>query len=494
MQINNMEIIMKKLTGLVIILAVLILGGYYGMGILTERTVKKTVEVINQSNGLFADIQQYKRGWFCSDALVKWRLHVPERVVKDDDGKLQTTPAQDYEMEMPIKIYHGPIIYANKQVRFGMGFAQTVFPFPEKYNQQFNELFSQDSEKPQLNLSIFVNYLNKSTVELSIPSFKLIAKDGNGKFNWMGMDSTTSMSSNLDKVEGEIEFDGAEFSKDDTKLSLGKVTSEYDLHKTTTGLYLGQASFSLPSLAVVVKDQKMFEISELTLSSSSDIEDNLFSTHFSAVLKSLFANGQNYGPGEVEMSLRNLDAEVLAKINEQANAMQRGTDQERQQALMAMLPELPKLFSKGAEFEISKLSLKLPQGMIDGNLLITLPKGDSSNPFELIQKTQGNAKLKMPIEVVKQLMQQSIMQQMAKQPEMQQALIQQLQSSQGQSNQAEPTPEQIASMQVDKQINELEQSGLITVDGKDYVIEMSLSEGKFTVNGKPFDPSMMKFQ
>ncbi|WP_426741064.1 DUF945 family protein, partial [Pseudomonas aeruginosa] len=74
------------------------------------------------------------------------------------------------------------------------------------------------------------------------------------------------------------------------------------------------------------------------------------------------------------------------------------------------------------------------------------------------------------------------------------ALIQQLQSSQGQSNQAEPTPEQIASMQVDKQINELEQSGLITVDGKDYVIEMSLSEGKFTVNGKPFDPSMMKFQ
>lgn len=161
---------------------------------------------------------------------------------------------------------------------------------------------------------------------------------------------------------------------------------------------------------------------------------------------------------------------------------------------MAMLPELPKLFSKGAEFEISKLSLKLPQGMIDGNLLITLPKGDSSNPFELIQKTQGNAKLKMPIEVVKQLMQQSIMQQMAKQPEMQQALIQQLQNSQGQSNQAEPTPEQIAAMQVDKQINELEQSGLITVDGKDYVIEMSLSEGKFTVNGKPFDPSMMKFQ
>ncbi|KGP62351.1 hypothetical protein EP47_01705 [Legionella norrlandica] len=487
---------MKKLTGLVIILAVLILGGYYGMGFLTERTVKRTVEVINQSNGLFADIQQYKRGWFTSNAIIKWRLHVPERIVKDNEGNSQTIPAQDYQMDMPIKIYHGPFIFADNRPRFGMGYAQTVLPFPEKYNQQFNELFSTASQKPQLNLSIFVSYLNKSYVEMSLPSFKLISKDGNNKFDWMGMESTTSMSSNLDKVEGELDFDGVSFTntKEGAQLTVGKVTSEYDLHKTSGGLYLGEASFSLPALSVVVKDQKMFELNDFTLSSSSDIEDNLFNAHFNADMKSLFANGQNYGPGELEMSLRNLDAEVLARINEQANAMQKGTEQERQQALMAMLPELPKLFSKGAEFEISKLSIKLPQGTVEGNLLISLPKGDSSNPFDLIQKTQGNAKLKMPITVVKQLMQQSIMNQMSKQPEMQQALIQQLQSNQDQSNKTEPTTEQLASMQVDKQIQELEQSGIITVDGQDYVIEVSLDQGKFTVNGKPFDPSTMKFQ
>ena len=73
---------MKKLAGLIIILAVLILGGYYGMGVLTERTIKKNIEVINQSNGLFAQIEQYNRGWFSSDAKIKWRLHVPERWLK----------------------------------------------------------------------------------------------------------------------------------------------------------------------------------------------------------------------------------------------------------------------------------------------------------------------------------------------------------------------------------------------------------------------------
>ncbi|RUR16648.1 DUF945 domain-containing protein [Legionella sp. km535] len=484
---------MKKLTGLIIILAVLVLGGYYGMGVLTERTIKNNVQVINQSNGLLADIEQYNRGWFSSDAKIKWRLHVPERVVKDADGKSQTVAAQDYQMDMPLVIHHGPFILANKSLRFGMGYAETVFPFPEQYNKQFDEMFSKDSIKPQLDLSIFVNYLNHSTVELALPSFKLISKDGTGNFDWMGMESTTAMSSNLNKIDGDIVVSGMKISKDDTKVTLGKVTSEFDLHQTPAGLYLGEASFSLPAFDVVVKDQKMFEINELSLSSSSDIEDSLFSTHFNAEIKSLFANGKSYGPGQLEVSLRNLDADVLARINQQATAMQNGTDAERQQAMMAMLPELPKLFTKGAEFEISTLSLKLPEGTVDGSLLVTLPKGESTNPFELIQKVQGNAKLRVPTAVVKMLMQQSIMQQMANQPEMQQALIQQLQSNNPQTNSAAPTPEQLAAMQTEKQISSLEQSGLITLDGSDYVVEVSLEQGKVTVNGKPFDPSMLKF-
>ncbi|WP_298626417.1 YdgA family protein [uncultured Legionella sp.] len=485
---------MKKLTGLITILAVLVLGGYYGMGVLTENTIKKNVEVINQSNGLFADIQQYNRGWFSSDAKIKWRLHVPERVVKDSDGQSQTVAAQDYQMEMPLVIHHGPFIFANNRLRFGMGYAETKFPFPEQYNQQFDEMFSKDSMKPQLDLSIFVNYLNKSTVELALPNFKLISKDGTGNFDWMGMTSTTAMSSNMDKVVGDIVIKGMNIAKDDTKVIMGKMTSEFDLHQTPGGLYLGDATFTLPSFDVMVKDQKMFGISDFVLNSSSDIEEHLFNTHFTAGLQSVLANGQTYGPAEVEIALRNLDADVLARINQQATAMQNGTDAERQQAMMALLPELPKLFSKGAEFEISKLNVKLPQGVVDGSLLIALPKSETTNPFEMIQKIQGNAKLRVPTAVVKQLMQQSVMQQMAKQPEMQQALMQQLQSNDpAKANQPAPTPDQLAAMQTDKQIATLEQSGLITTDGSDYVIEIALEQGKFSVNGKPFDPSTLKF-
>ena len=483
---------MKKLAGLIIILAVLILGGYYGMGVLTEKTIKKDIAIINQSNQLFAQIEQYKRDWFSSDATVKWRLHIPERIVTED-GKSQTVPAQDYQMEMPIKIYHGPFIFANNHVKFGMGYAEVVFPLPDKYNQQFDEMFLKDSTKPKLDLSIFVNYMNKSTLDLSIPSFKLTSKDGKGHFDWMGMNSSTKISSNLNTVEGDIVIDGMKMSKEDINATLGKVSTDFDLHKTDAGLYLGNANFSLPSFNVMDKDKKIFDISDFTVSSDSDIEKHLFTTHFNVTVKSLTTNGQNFGPGDLEISLRNLDADVLADMNKQATAMQNGSDTERQKAMMALLPELPKLFSKGAEFEISKFSLKIPEGITEGNLLVSLPKGDNSNPFEMIQKIQGNAKLKMPKAVVKQLVQQSVIQQMSKQPDLQQALIQQMQSNQvQQATQPPPSPEQLAGMQADKQIGLWEQNGLITAQDSDYVTEISLDKGKFTVNGKPFDPAMMK--
>jgi uncharacterized protein YdgA (DUF945 family) len=493
-----MEKRMKKISGLiVVILAVLILGGYYGMGIITEKTIKKNIEAINQSNGLAAELSDYKRGFFTSTAAIKWRLHVPEREVKDANGQTQVIAAQDYRMEMPVRIDHGPIIWTDHKLLFGIGYAKSVVPMPVEYQEQFDALFSKESQKPQLDLSIFVNYQNKSKINAVIPAFKLLGKDGNGQFQWNGMTSTTNLSSGAEKVGGGIVIDGFQFNKDNSSITLGRVTSDYDLHQTLAGLYLGNANFSLPSFVVAGKDQKVFEIGDFVLSSDSNISEGLFYSHFNASLKSVLANGKTYGPGDVEVSLKNLDADVLAQINQQVSAMQNGTDAERQKAMLALLPQLPKLLSKGAELAISRLSMQLPEGQIQGSLSLSLPKGDGVNPFELFQKVRGNAKLKVPSVVVKDLMQRSLVKQMEAQPQMQQDLAQQLASTpeqpDAQGNQPTLTPEQVAAAQTDKQIAAMEKTGLVTLQGSDYVVEVNLEQGKFTVNGKPFDPAMMRF-
>lgn len=496
---------MKKFIGLVVILAALVLGSYYGMGYLTERKIKESLNIVNQSNGLTANIMQYDRGWFTSTATFDWRLQVPERVIQAADGQSQTIPAKDYKMQMPVTIYHGPIIFSKKGAKFGLGYAHTDLTLPADYAQQFNNLFTTESTKPTLGMSFFVSYLGNSSVETSIPAFKLFAKQGNAKLEWLGMTTSTTVSSNLDNVDGKITIDGLKFTKDQINTTMSTITSEYDLHKTKSGLFLGDASLSFPSFVVMSSNKKLFEIGQFDFHTDSGIEDGLFSSHLKTSLEKVVANDKTYGPGNLEVAIRNLDAEVLARLNQQAQQIQQGTDLERQKAMLSMLPELPKLFSKGAEFEITEMNFVMPQGTIEGNLMVSLPKGELGNPFELIQKIQGNGKLKVPAVVVKQIMTESIKQKMASQQQTtQQESTQQENAQQTQPENATAAANtqaasdstdvvQQASTLADKQLAAMVQSGVITQEGTDYMLEVSLNQGQLMVNGKPFSPAMLKF-
>ncbi|WP_028388202.1 YdgA family protein [Legionella fairfieldensis] len=500
---------MKKFMGLVGVVAALVLCAYFGMGYLTEKKVRENLNIVNQSNGISASVEQYQRGWLTSDAILNWRLHIPEHTVSSTGV---TVPAQDHQLRMPVKIYHGPIIFADKSIKFGLGYAYTHVPLPPRWSEQFNQFFSPDSTQPKLDLSMFVSYLNNTNVDATVPAFKILAKQGGSEFNWLGLTSSTTISSNLNKINGNITIDGLTFVKEPLKTTMSMVTSEYNLHrKNEYGLYLGDASLSFPSLTVMSGDKKLFELGQFDIQSDTNIEEGLFSSHFKTSLEKLLTNDKTYGPGHLEVAIRNLDAAVLVKINEQVNQLQQGTDAERQQALLTMLPELPKLFSKGAEFEVPEVNVVLPEGTIEGNLLISLPKADVGNPFELLQKIQGNGKLKVPASVVKNVLTESIKQKLLAPPPpqtIQQGIVQQMQ--QQQTNQAvvsgatvnsAPTTAvvnvaevmQQAATEADKQLASMVESGILSLQGSDYVVEMSLNQGQLTVNGKPFSPAMLNF-
>ncbi|KTC76810.1 YdgA family protein [Legionella brunensis] len=492
---------MKKFIGLVVILAALVLGSYYGMGYLTEQKVKESLNFINRSNGLAAQIVEYKRGWFTSKAMFDWRVHIPEQTIQNN-GQTQTIPAKDFKMQMPVTIYHGPVIFSNQGVKFGLGFAHTDLAMPPEYVEQFNSLFTNESTKPTLAISFFVNYLGNSSIDMSVPAFKLFAKEGNATFEWLGMSTSTNVSSDLDKVGGNITIDGLTFKKDQVNTKMSTITSEYNLHKTDKGLFLGDASLSFPSFVVMDSDKKLFELGQFDIHSDSDIEDGLFSSHFKTSVEKIITNDKTYGPGNLEVAIRNLDADALARLNTQAQQVQQGTDAERQRAMLAMLPELPKLFSKGAEFEITEMNFVMPQGTIEGSLMVSLPKGDMGNPFELIQKIQGNGKLRVPAVVVKQLVTESIKQKMmspqTQQNDQQQEITQKIQpqSNPDASAQAAANSSDVSQQAVtlaDKQLATLVQNGVLAQQGTDYVVEVSLNQGQFTINGKPYSPEMMKF-
>ena len=102
---------MKKLVGLAVVLAVLVLGSYYGTGFVTERTLKKNIVLIEQSNGWTLKVVEYKRGLFRSYALLDGTFHVPARTVNDATGQASTEPAVDVALKIPLDIY--PVSYTH---------------------------------------------------------------------------------------------------------------------------------------------------------------------------------------------------------------------------------------------------------------------------------------------------------------------------------------------------------------------------------------------
>lgn len=500
---------MKKIIGLVLILAVLILGSYYGMGLVTQRTLNRSVDLMNQSTGLSVTVTDYQRHWFNSTAALDMKIHTPERVETNADGKQETIPAQDYSLVVPIDIIHGPIIYTQSGVLFGLGYAHTTLNLPKELAEQLSAQFTDQSIQPTFQLSVFVNYLNQSRLQLAVPHFRLISKEGNGQIDWLGLKGHMSVSSDLMNFNGQFILDGIKVVKDKMIGEVRAATSDYMLHKTDDGLFVGQAGISLPSVVISQDNKPMFDLTQFKARTESAIAKGLFETCFKTSFDKIQANDKQYGPGLLELSVKNLDAKVLAQLNAQANALKQTSGPQRQQTLFAMLPVLPKLFAQGASFEISTLKLTMPEGDIDGHFALALPKLDHVNPFQLMQTLEGSGKLQVPTEVVKRALTESLKQkaaaeispqgQMMAHPETGTPVLESttksvVPTSEVKSAQVIVTEDMVkqATAEADKKLSALVDAKLLSVQGQSYVIEFQLSQGKFIVNGQPFDPSTFK--
>ena len=492
---------MKKLAGLVVVIAAVILGSYYGMGIITEHTLKKNIALMNQSNGITVNIEQYHRGWYRSNALINWSLHVPARTITNQAGQVTTVAAQEFQMQMPVDIYHGPIMFVGMKPMFGLGYAHSNMTLPQPYATQFTQTYTAESTPPMLDLSMFVSYLNKSVVHMNLPTFKLIAKDGKTTFEWIGMESDLTVASHRKNIQGRVMVDGFKLVKEKTTAILGTVNSDYNLHQTTLGLYLGDANLKLSKLSIKQDDTKEVIVDQWNVHSSSDVQNGLFNSHFNTSVDKLNIDGKVYGPALLDVSISNLDAVVLAKINEQSNEMQQGTDAERQQLMLSLLPELPKLVSKGAIFKISELNIVMPEGEIKGALLVSLPNAAVDNPFQLIQKIQGQGNLVFANAVLKQVMIDASKRALQQQAAMQTPVVAPAATVVPATTTApavvvvEPAVDinQQAMTQASERLAAMVQSGLLVIQGSDYTIDFKLADGQLSVNGKPFNPAMMQF-
>lgn len=487
---------MKKIAGLVVILVVLILGSFYLMGYQSEAGVNAFVKGLNKAEGVSARIADYHRGWFTSDAVIETKVVVPERVVKSN-GQMITVPAEEYSLEVPLKIKHGPVILSNQGMYFGLGYASTEIGLPDKLAQRFQQLFTDKSDKPVIRVSLYINYMKKVWFSVAVPKFTLYAKNDDGKLVWEGLDASMAVSDDVSSLTGKFDMDGFKLSKKDVLVDMKGFDFNYKFDLDKYGLMIGNAAMDFPGITVTQAGQSLLEVKNIDMKVEHDVKDDLFSSQLHASIDKVQVQGDTFGPGQLDMAIKNIDAEVLGRVNKKVNELQNASPEESRRIVMELLPELPALLSKGAIFEISTLSFVLPNGTIKGQLMVSLPSGEvTKNPFALIQKIQGDGQLTVPAQVLEATLTEKAKQAM-KDPQTRQLMEQMRQARQQSTDQSSAATtamddKQMIADMVKAQLDQLTQAGIVVKKGNDYFMEFKLENGRLTVNGKPFNPAMLK--
>ncbi|HHT0591975.1 TPA: YdgA family protein [Legionella anisa] len=470
---------MKKWTGFIIALVVLVLVAYFGIGFSIENTLNKNINSIPKSSSFSVRLDKYHRGWFSSQANLIFKMHIPAQTITDKNGATKTEPPADFDIDIPIFIKHGPFIATDHGIRFGVGLVTT---------------------QPETHYEAFINYLNKTIFRYTLPSFAVEGtigqNEGDFKLNWQGLSSLLCVSSNLDNLDGNLRLLGVKGAvnnpsntKNNFAFDIGEIIYDYKFKRHQDWLWLGDARFDVPSVAIDLAGEKVFDLAGFNLSAGSNVHDGAMDMDFKLSLQKLFTNNQKYGPGIFHLSFRNLDPEVAAKINQQeSNMMQNSSDPNL--ATLAFVTELPKLLAKGAELELSEMALNVPDGKITGNFKISLPKSEGEDLPQMMQKMNGEGYFKAPIATVKALVTASMKNNVANKtqttPDIQVTSPDTTSPAQILTN-----PDNDAATQAEKMLQDSVNKGFLKIEGNDYVLTFKLENQKIFVNEQPFNPDML---
>ena len=492
---------MKKWTGILLSLIIaLIFIAYYVMGFIVESTLNKNINAIPHNAMFKVLLDKYQRGWFSSKATLVLKMHIPESTTTDKKGTSKTEPTMDFEMDFPLTINHGPIIFTDFGIRFGMGQATT---------------------SPQTHYNVLINYFNETLFSYTAPSLASQGKIGNEdfQFEWLGLRTQIKVSPNLDKLDGNFILYGISGKADNAAVKLGEVTNSFYLTHHQDGLWLGQTHLSVPVVTVTEGAKKLFDLEAFDFSSGSNITEGLLNFDCNASLQKFYAEDTNYGPGSLKLSIKNIDPAVMANINQSGLTMLQN-NQDPNLFMLGLVPELPKLLSKGAELDLSELIFNFPEGKFTGNLKISSPKNEVNNPDEILKKVHGDGQFKAPIAVVKKFMVSSIEEDLNKaaqsHPTTQESTTTPLTTSTttppatasttipprtaitatppATTSTATPITTDFnaeAQKQADKLLQDYVSKGLIKVEGNYYVVNFKLENEQFIVNGKPFNSNML---
>lgn len=472
---------MKKILGWTGVLSVLCASSYYFTGVLSQRALEHVLRDIHQTKGVDLKLVEYQRGWLSSQARIEWNVQVPETQTTLPNGQAQVLKAFDYHFNIPVTLDHGPVMFAHRELKFGLGYAEVDVPIiPEAYQKQISGLLDASSTYPRFQAGLQLSFLNQAQLCTKIAAFEWLTRARDASFKFLGFDARSSFSLDLSKMQGNLDFKGAKFDKKDKSVFLDHIQGSYHLIKSPLNLLTGSIQMALDSFQMGSMGKNLLNIKKFSMASTTKENQDLFNAQLIMNLEGLTLDAQSYGPGQFDVSLNQLDAKTLANIQQQLQSLSTVSLVNRQKILFGLLTEIPKLLAQNPELKLAQFSFKIPEGTVMGQGTLSIPKGSSNNPFQMLTHMQGQGHFQLPKNWLNAVFFT--------------ALQTKLETSTASSS--DPTilskPHDIQAL-VDKRMNALMTSGVLVQKDQNLLLDWTLDQGRLLINGQPFTPSMLDF-
>lgn len=487
---------MRRILVTVAVVAVLLLGAPYLMGMMAQKQVNKMVTKVNQENpSVKLNITSYERGWTSSVAHIEMVPALPQL----------RKAAGDFKLKLKEKISHGPVIFSDTGPKLGMAYIKSKLSLSPEMEKDLNDFFKDQSKKPKIISRWLIGLTGNTVHKAKIPAFDFKLKEKAAEFSWKGLVTSAKISSNIDAITGRTEFGGFSLSLRGFDLQVANITVDLDTHEAIPGLWVGDVVFALPRLSVKMLGKDRLLLTDLKMATNTSLQGELFAGNLAASMGRLQVDSMSYGPMIFALSMKNFDAKSLVEIEKRLQSIRLASTTEQQRNIgLSIVPLLPALLDKGAELSVDKLQARIPEGDITANGFARINKAgkdDQPLPQGLQTRLEVELKLRVPQALMKRLLATQSMKNVealrARQRAALEAHQKQLaaqQQAQAEAASAAPSPaprvlsdeqaQQVANLQAQQQIDALIKQGYLVAQGNDYSVSLSFHKGKVTVNGK----------
>lgn len=223
-----------------------------------------------------------------------------------------------------------------------------------------------------------------------------------------GLQGHVVYTTDLDHFAASFESAGIEGGDAESVFALRDLKWAADVTRDESGLLVGEVSSSIASFRVASpeEDAPGLELDQSAIRQTNSVEAGRFDSALDFGVREIRLGEQSFGPGEVELRIRDLDAPSLARL--QDHGVAGFTPPETRDVMPAAAEAGPRsvvsaLLSRSPQLEVQSLRLATPSGEILAKLRIDI---DGSRPELLygLQSLPGllriEAEFECPAEIV----------------------------------------------------------------------------------------------